>query len=88
MSMESTAWTQLHSVMTAEPERRPFARATLRRIAEFARPHRRPIARFVLLGVVTALLAVATPSSPGTSSTRSCRAATTAPSSASPCSSR
>lgn len=61
MSMESTAWTQLHSVMTAEPERRPFARATLRRIAEFARPHRRPIARFVLLGVVTALLAVATP---------------------------
>lgn len=61
MSMESTAWTQLHSVMTAEQERRPFARATLRRIAEFARPHRRPIARFVLLGVVTALLAVATP---------------------------
>lgn len=61
MSMESTAWTQLHSVMTAAPERRPFARATLRRIAEFARPHRRPIARFVLLGVVTALLAVATP---------------------------
>src|SRR5882724_5074983 len=61
MSMETTAWTQLHSVMTAEKERRPFARATLRRIAEFARPHRRPIARFVLLGVVTALLAVATP---------------------------
>ena len=61
MSMESTAWTQLHTVMTAEQERRPFARATLRRIAEFARPHRRPIARFVLLGVVTALLAVATP---------------------------
>ena len=61
MSMESTAWTQLHTVMTAEQERRPFARATLRRIAEFARPHRRQIVRFVLLGVVTALLAVATP---------------------------
>lgn len=61
MSMESTAWMQLHSVMTAEQERRPLARATLRRIAAFARPHRRPIARFVLLGVVTALLAVATP---------------------------
>jgi len=61
MSMESTAWTQLHSVMTAEQERRPLARATLRRIAAFARPHRRPIARFVLLGVLTALLAVATP---------------------------
>ncbi len=61
MSMETTAWTQLHSVMTAQAERRPFARATLRRIAAFARPHRAGIARFVLLGVLTALLAVATP---------------------------
>ncbi|MEV7689734.1 ABC transporter ATP-binding protein [Streptomyces bungoensis] len=59
--METTAWTQLHSVMTAQAERRPFARATLRRIAAFARPHRAGIVRFVLLGVVTALLAVATP---------------------------
>ncbi|MFF4043020.1 ABC transporter ATP-binding protein [Streptomyces sp. NPDC001816] len=59
--METTAWTQLHSVMTAQQERRPFARATLRRIAAFARPHRAGIVRFVLLGVVTALLAVATP---------------------------
>ncbi|MFH9657559.1 ABC transporter ATP-binding protein [Streptomyces sp. NPDC017248] len=61
MSMETTAWTQLHSVMTAQSERRPFARATLRRIAAFARPHRAGIVRFVLIGVVTALLAVATP---------------------------
>ena len=61
MSMETTAWTQLHSVMTAQQERRPVARATLRRIAAFARPHRARIAQFVLLGVVTALLAVATP---------------------------
>ncbi|MFI7407664.1 ABC transporter ATP-binding protein [Streptomyces sp. NPDC049627] len=59
--METTAWTQLHSVMNAERERRPFAPATLRRIAAFARPHRRRIALFVVLGVVTALLAVATP---------------------------
>ncbi|MFF0221282.1 ABC transporter ATP-binding protein [Streptomyces sp. NPDC004629] len=59
--METTAWTQLHSVMTAEHERRPLGRATLRRIAVFARPHSRRIARFVLLGVATALLAVATP---------------------------
>ncbi|MFJ9867993.1 ABC transporter ATP-binding protein [Streptomyces sp. NPDC101165] len=59
--METTAWTQLHSVMTAQQERRPLARATLRRIAAFARPHRAGIVRFVLLGVVTALLAVATP---------------------------
>ncbi|WP_225825535.1 ABC transporter ATP-binding protein [Streptomyces naphthomycinicus] len=61
MSMETTAWTQLHSVMNAQSEHRPFARATLRRIAAFARPHRAGIVRFVLLGVVTALLAVATP---------------------------
>ncbi|MFI8890267.1 ABC transporter ATP-binding protein [Streptomyces paradoxus] len=59
--METTAWTQLHSVMNAERERRPFALATLRRIGAFARPHRRRIALFVLLGVGTALLAVATP---------------------------
>ncbi|OBQ53231.1 ABC transporter [Streptomyces sp. H-KF8] len=61
MSMETTAWTQLHSVMNAEEERRPFARDTLRRIAGFARPHRRRMTLFVLLGAATALLAVATP---------------------------
>ncbi|MFF8971058.1 ABC transporter ATP-binding protein [Streptomyces sp. NPDC014995] len=59
--METTAWTQLYSVMNAQHERRPFDRATLRRIGAFARPHRRRIALFVLLGVATALLAVATP---------------------------
>ncbi|WP_202442918.1 MULTISPECIES: ABC transporter ATP-binding protein [unclassified Streptomyces] len=59
--METTAWTQLHSVMNAQADRRPLARATLRRIAAFARPHRAGIIRFVLLGVLTALLAVATP---------------------------
>lgn len=61
MSMETTAWMQLHSVMNAQQERRPLARATLRRIAAFARPHRRRIAQFVVLSVATALLAVATP---------------------------
>ncbi|WP_306319949.1 MULTISPECIES: ABC transporter ATP-binding protein [unclassified Streptomyces] len=64
MSMETTAWTQLHSVMNAQnggPNGRPFARATLRRIAAFARPHRRRIAQFVFLSILTALLAVATP---------------------------
>ncbi|MFD0264735.1 ABC transporter ATP-binding protein [Kitasatospora indigofera] len=59
--MESTAWMQLHSVMNAQQERRPFDRATLRRIATFARPHRRRIGQFVVLSVATALLAVATP---------------------------
>ncbi|MGB8943704.1 MAG: ABC transporter ATP-binding protein [Streptomyces sp.] len=61
MSMETTAWTQLQSVMRAEQDSRPFARATLRRIGAFARPHKRRIVYFVLLSIVTALLAVATP---------------------------
>lgn len=61
MSMETTAWTQLHSVMNATQDRRPLARDTLRRVVAFARPHRRRITEFVLLSTVTALLAVATP---------------------------
>ncbi|NEC12595.1 ABC transporter ATP-binding protein [Streptomyces sp. SID8014] len=61
MSMETTAWTQLYSVLHADQDRRPFARATVRRIAAFARPHRVRIAWFVVLSVATALLAVATP---------------------------
>ena len=61
MSMEATAWTQLHNVMNAQADRRPFDPATLRRIAAFARPHRRRVVQFLVLSVVTALLAVATP---------------------------
>jgi ATP-binding cassette subfamily C protein len=59
--METTAWTQLHNVMNAQADRRPFDPATLRRIAAFARPHRRRVALFLILSVATALLAVATP---------------------------
>ncbi|MGH4016788.1 MAG: ABC transporter ATP-binding protein [Pseudonocardiaceae bacterium] len=59
--MEVTAWMSLYHTMNAQQERRPFSRATLRRIAGFARPHRRKLARFLLLSVVTAVLAVATP---------------------------
>ncbi|MGW6898287.1 ABC transporter ATP-binding protein, partial [Streptomyces sp. NPDC054919] len=61
MSMEATAWTQLHNVMNAQQDRRPFDRNTLRRIAAFARPHRRRVALFLVLSVATALLAGATP---------------------------
>ncbi|GGZ29258.1 ABC transporter ATP-binding protein [Streptomyces inusitatus] len=61
MDMEVTAWSSLHSAMNAQQDRRPFSRATLRRIASFARPHRRQLNRFLLLSTVTALLAVATP---------------------------
>jgi ABC-type multidrug transport system fused ATPase/permease subunit len=61
MSMEFAAWTSLYHAMNAEEERRPFSRATLRRIGRFARPHRTALIRFVLLSVVSAVLAVATP---------------------------
>lgn len=61
MSMEVTAWSSLHSAMNAQQDRRPFSRATIRRIAAFARPRRRELYRFLLLSVVMALLAVATP---------------------------
>ncbi|GAA4385676.1 ABC transporter ATP-binding protein [Actinomadura verrucosospora] len=40
---------------------RPFSRATLGRIARFARPHRGILTAFLLLSVVMAVIAVATP---------------------------
>ncbi|MBA2470047.1 MAG: ABC transporter ATP-binding protein [Chloroflexia bacterium] len=59
--MESTAWSSLHRVMYARDEQRPFSKATLRRIAAFARPHRILLILFLLLSVVMAILTVATP---------------------------
>jgi len=61
MDMEVTAWMSMYHAMNAEEERRPFSRAALRRIATFARPHKPKLVRFLLLSVVTAVLAVATP---------------------------
>jgi ABC-type multidrug transport system fused ATPase/permease subunit len=61
MDMEVTAWMSLHQAMNAERDRRPFSRETLRRIATFARPHKHQLMGFLLLSVVTAVLAVATP---------------------------
>ncbi|WP_435819715.1 ABC transporter ATP-binding protein [Micromonospora taraxaci] len=60
MSMEFAAWTSLHHAMNARDER-PLSRVTLKRIAQFARPHRPLIVRFLLLSVVTAVLTVAAP---------------------------
>ena len=42
MDMEVTAWMSLYHAMNAQQDKRPFSRATLRRIAAFARPHRAP----------------------------------------------
>jgi len=61
MDMEVTAWMSLHHAMNAKNDRRPFSKATLLRIARFARPHRRQLYAFLLLSVVLAVLAVATP---------------------------
>ncbi|HLU54274.1 MAG TPA: ABC transporter ATP-binding protein [Pseudonocardia sp.] len=59
--MEMVAWHSVYRAAHAEEERRPFSRATLRRIGAFARPHRGRIAAFLLVSVVVAALAVATP---------------------------
>ncbi|UPW03898.1 ABC transporter ATP-binding protein/permease [Rhodococcus pyridinivorans] len=61
MSMEVTAWNAMYNAMHAESDRRPFSRASLRRIAEFARPHRRNITFYLVLSVTIAALGVATP---------------------------
>ena len=61
MDMEVTAWMSLYNTMNAQQDKRPFSRATLRRIWTFAQPHRRALSWFLLLSVVTAVLAVATP---------------------------
>ncbi|MER6950646.1 ABC transporter ATP-binding protein [Nonomuraea sp. NPDC000554] len=60
MSMEMTAWHQLYS-MNNQKERRPLSRATLRRVAAFARPHRKRLTLFLLMSVVMAALAVVSP---------------------------
>jgi len=61
MDMEVTAWMSLYNAMNAQEDKRPFSRATLRRIAAFARPHRKLLICFLVLSVVMAVLAVATP---------------------------
>jgi ATP-binding cassette subfamily C protein len=61
MSMEMVAWHSMYQAAHAVDEQRPFRRATLVRIAAFARPHRRRLAAFLLVSIVGAALGVATP---------------------------
>jgi ABC-type multidrug transport system fused ATPase/permease subunit len=61
MSMESAAWSTLYRTISAQQERRPFSRVTVRRIAAFARPQRVALTFFIVLSVLGAFLAVATP---------------------------
>src|SRR3954452_4807839 len=61
MSMEMVAWNELYRHSVDHGERRPFSAATLRRIGRFARPHRARVLTLLLVSVVGAVLAVATP---------------------------
>jgi len=60
-SMDVVAWTTMYHAMHQGEEKRPFSRATLKRIVAFAKPHHRELLIFVGLSVVMAILAVATP---------------------------
>ncbi len=61
MSMEGTAWGVLYKTAYGQQDQRPFSRATLSRVVDFARPHRGRILRFLVVGIVQAALTVATP---------------------------
>ncbi|MEV0899131.1 ABC transporter ATP-binding protein [Actinoplanes sp. NPDC049802] len=61
MSMEFAAWNSMYHQMNQREDKRAFSRATLRRILALARPHRRKLTGFLVLSVVTAVLAVAVP---------------------------
>ncbi|HVE45626.1 MAG TPA: ABC transporter ATP-binding protein [Acidimicrobiales bacterium] len=54
-------WMALESAMQGGQPRRAVTRATLRRVAGFARPHRRALVAFLGLSVLSAVLTVASP---------------------------
>src|SRR5215213_3427654 len=56
-----SVWMVLQSTMQDDGTRRSVSRATLRRVAAFARPHRRALVAFLLLSTAGAVLGVATP---------------------------
>lgn len=61
MSMERVAWGSLYNITRAKSGSKPFSRETLKRVLGFAKPHQGKLIAFVLLSVVLAFLAVATP---------------------------
>ncbi|MEO6604023.1 MAG: ABC transporter transmembrane domain-containing protein, partial [Aeromicrobium sp.] len=61
MSMDATAWSALHRTMNTYDGSKKVTRETLRRIATFAVPHKRMLIMFLIMSVITAALAVATP---------------------------
>jgi len=61
MSMDAAAWNSLHRVMNTQDGPQRLTKVTLKRIAGFAAPHKRRLVQFLVLSVVSACLAVATP---------------------------
>ncbi len=61
MSMEVTAWNAMYNAMDRATGQSAVLARHLRRVGGYARPHRRHIAWYLVLSVVTAALAVATP---------------------------
>ena len=59
--MDVSVWMALQSTMQDEGPRRSVSRATMRRVAGFARPHRRALVAFLALSTAGAVLGVATP---------------------------
>jgi ABC-type multidrug transport system fused ATPase/permease subunit len=59
--MEHIAWRSMHSAAQNGKNQGGFSRETMRRIGGFARPHRWRLAGFLLISIITAALAVATP---------------------------
>ena len=61
MSMDAAAWNSLHRVMNTQDGPQRLTKETLKRIGGFAAPHKRRLVHFLVLSVVSACLAVATP---------------------------
>ncbi|HYN98653.1 MAG TPA: ABC transporter ATP-binding protein [Actinomycetota bacterium] len=60
MDVDMSGWMALDSAMKGN-ERKTVSRATLKRVAQFARPHRRKLVVFVILSTLGAVITVATP---------------------------
>ena len=60
MDVDMSGWMALDSAMKGN-ERKTVSRATLKRVAQFARPHRRKLVIFVVLSTLGAVITVATP---------------------------
>lgn len=61
MSMEGAAWSSLWSTMRSDGGKSGISKDTLKRTIKFAKPYNRKLLIFVLLSVISAALAVATP---------------------------